>query len=109
MNRSLTWVVLLTALFACSPPIDTTTYPESVITSEIIVSLEAASKIEDVIGDIKKPTFNLKETLSPRMLIFLLEYDDNKHSPAKAREVLKEHSSVKSAEFNKKVEVRDQK
>ena len=95
-------------LFSCSAKKQTVQYADDVITSEIMVSLQAGAKIDALIENIKKPLFSLKQTISARMLIYLLEYDDHKYEPANALKTLQEHSNVKSAEFNKKVGIRDQ-
>ena len=94
-------------LWACSPQKNAAEYSDDVITSEILVTLETGAKVEELIQEIENPVFSLKKTLSARMNIFLFEYDDHKYDPKKALETLKKHSNVKSAEFNKRVGIRD--
>ncbi len=95
-------------LCSCTSQKKTSAYPDDFITSEIIVTLKAEAKADELILSIKKPAFQVKQRLSARMGIFLLVYDDRKYDPGKALIKLQKHSSVKSAEFNKKVSIRDQ-
>ena len=108
MNKNLITLLLIVLIQGACIPQKKAIYADDVITSEILVTLKAEEKVVDLIRDISKPVFSVKATLSARMLIYLLGYDDHKYDPTKALETLKEHRSVKSAEFNKKLGIRDQ-
>ena len=77
------------------------------ILDEIIVTVHQGYDINQIVKQIKKPTFKIKQTLSKRMGIYLIHYDIGKYKPSKALVNLKSHEGVKSAEFNKKVQIRN--
>ena len=92
-------------ILGCGGPDKSRDLDSSYIYGEIMVTVSDITA-DELVSSIKKPKFTVKETLSRRMKIYLLAYDSNKYKPSKALQILKNHNNVKSAEFNKKVQLR---
>lgn len=81
--------------------------PAGTIANELIVKLKRGVDINEFVASYIKQDMKLKKTLAPSMNMHLVTFDPNTSTPKEMIMWVKEREDVETAEFNKKVDVRE--
>lgn len=80
----------------------------AIIRNEILVQLQSEIKIDSLLNNFIQCNLTVKKEISKRMNIYLLTFDDRKIKAEKVFKKIKNRPFVKSVEFNRKVQIREE-
>jgi len=81
--------------------------PAGTIANELIVKLKRGVDINEFVGSYIKQDMKLKKTLAPTMNMHLVTFDPNTATPQEMIMWVKDREDVETAEFNKKLDIRE--
>ncbi len=81
--------------------------PAGTIANELIIKLKRDVDVNTFVASYIKQDMRLKKTLAPTMNMHLVTFDPNTSTPQEMIMWVKEREEVENAEFNKKVDVRE--
>lgn len=81
--------------------------PAGTIADELIIKLKRGADINEFVSSYIKQDMKLKKTLAPTMNMHLVKFDPDTSTPQEMIMWVREREEVETAEFNKKVDTRE--